>query len=80
MNAALEPRKTAAIEAPGGVTGNAALCYLAGLTSHESRRRMVNALRTVARLLTGCGALCKCDVCDPLQSCRRRRRHLVRML
>ena len=27
---------------------------------------MTNALRTVARLLTACEGLCKCNVCDPL--------------
>lgn len=63
---ALTLTKPTAIEAPGGVTGNAAVAYLAGLTSQESRRRMVNALRTVARLLTDCEGLCKCEACNPL--------------
>jgi len=46
---------------------NAAVAYLGGLTSAASRRRMTNALRTVARLLTGCQEpLCKCALCDPL--------------
>ena len=48
------------------VARNAAVAYIGGLTSHESRRRMTNALRTVARLLAGCEGLCRCDACEPL--------------
>ncbi len=63
MNAALEPTKPAVLAEPGWGYGKK---RRPGLSRgphepREPRRRMVNALRKVARLLTGCEGLCKCE-------------------